>query len=170
MSDGSAPTSVTAHDAETVFRPLMLATAGAGVMVLGLLQFGADMFGQLGPDGRTYMVLGIRSAFFTFIGTSAALLAAYLSRAFRAPRLSTLFNTYGAVTFLAGAFLAGGQVGVVLGQMSGPLPQVPLASGLFFLFTMTGAGLLCAAALGHALLRRWRRRSGLAATVESGVA
>jgi len=166
MSSAPAPQ----HDPETAFRPLMLATAGAGVMVLGLLQFGADMFGQLEPDGRTYVVLGIRSAFFTFIGTSAALLAAYLCRAFRAPRLSTWFNAYGAITFLAGAFLAGGQIGVVLTQMSGQITQVPLPVGLFFLFTMTGAALLFVAALGHALLRGWRGRSIRAETPEGGAA
>ena len=151
------PTPDATVDAEDVLRPLLLATIGSGVMTLGLLQFGADLFGELGVADRASLVHGIRSSFFAFLGSSAALLTAYLLRAYRSARLSAWFNVYGAACFLGAVVVAGGHIGATLGRLAGSPAGMPVTVGRFFLFSMGGLTLLIAAALFFALKRRARR-------------
>jgi hypothetical protein len=145
------------HDPETTLRPLLLATVGSGVMTLGLLQFGADLFGQVSVADRASLVHGIRSSFFAFLGSSAALLTAYLFRAYRSERLSAWFNAYGAACFLGAVIVAGGHIGNTLGRLAGSPATQAVTVGRFFLFSMAGLGALLAAALVSAFKRRVRR-------------
>ena len=153
----SHPASDTPVDAENALRPLLLATIGSGVMTLGLLQFGGDLLDQLTGSDRVHLLHGIRSAFFAFLGTSAALLTAYLCQAFVSPRLSALFNIYGAACFLGAVIVAGGHIGATLGRLAGSPDAESVIVGRFFLFSMAGLGALFAASLFLALKRRVRR-------------
>jgi hypothetical protein len=153
----SSAASETDIDAEDALRPLLLATVGAGVMTLGLLQFWGDLLDQLDIADRTRLLHGIRSAFFAFLGTSAALLTAYLCRAYQSVRLSALFNVYGAACFLGAVIVAGGHIGATLGRLAGLPEGQGVTVGGFFLFSMAGLGALFAAALFSALQRRVRR-------------
>ena len=146
-----------APDPEATLRPLLLATVGAGVMTLGLLQFWGDLLDQLEIADRTRLLHGIRSSFFDFLGTSAALLTAYLCRAYDSARLSALFNVYGAACFLGAVIVAGGHIGATLGRLAGSPAAQPVTVGRFFLFSMAGFGALLAAALVSAFKRRVRR-------------
>ena len=143
-------------DPESTLRPLLLATVGSGVMVLGLLQFSADLFDQLGVPDRAGLVHGIRSSFFAFLGSSAALLTAYLFRAYRSERLSGWFNAYGAACFLGAVIVAGGHIGATLNRLAGST-GMPVTVGRFFLFSMAGLAALLAAALFATFKRRVRR-------------
>jgi hypothetical protein len=147
----------TGVDAEDALRPLLLATVGAGVMTLGLLQFWGDLLEQLEIADRTRLLHGIRSSFFAFLGTSAALLAAYLFRAYDSARLSALFNVYGAACFLGAVIVAGGHIGATLGRLAGLPEGQGVTVGGFFLFSMVGLAALFAASLLSALKRRVRR-------------
>jgi hypothetical protein len=144
-----------AAGAEIVLRPLLLATIGSGVMTLGLLQFCTDLLDHAGPGDRAHVVHGIRSSFFAFLGTSAALLTAYLSGTYRSPRLSAVFNCYGAACFLAAVVVAGGHIGTALSSLAGS-PGQGVTVGNFFLFSMIGLVLLVAGALMSALKHRVR--------------
>jgi hypothetical protein len=160
------------HAIEAVLRPLMLATVGAGVMVLGLMQFGADLFAQVDGGGRTLVVRGIRTAFFAFLGTSTALLAAYLCRADRSSRLSALFNAYGVLVFLGGAWLAGGNVGGALSRVPGVVVMMSSPVAIFFLVSIGGACLLAFAAAVRAVQAAVHNRRSLPilASPQAGVA
>jgi hypothetical protein len=144
-------------DPEVTLRPLLLATVGAGVMTLGLLQIGADLFGQVGVADRASVVHGIRSSFFAFLGASTALLFAYLFRAYRSERLSAWFNAYGAACFIGAVIVAGGHIGATLGRLAGSPATQAVTVGNFFLFSMTGLAALVAATLFSAFKRRVRR-------------
>jgi hypothetical protein len=144
-------------DPEVTLRPLLLATVGAGVMTLGLLQIGADLFGQVGVADRASVVHGIRSSFFAFLGASAALLTAYLFRAYRSERLSAWFNAYGAACFIGAVIVAGGHIGATLGRLAGSPAEQAVTVGNFFLFSMAGLAILVAATLFFAFKRRVRR-------------
>ena len=155
MSSSAAPDSPI--DAEDALRPLLLATVGAGVMTLGLLQFWGDLLDQLEIADRTRLLHGIRSSFFAFLGTSAALLTAYLCRAYDSARLSALFNVYGAACFLGAVIVAGGHIGATLGRLAGLPEGKGVTVGGFFLFSMAGLAVLVAASLLSAFKRRVRR-------------
>ena len=143
---------------EVVLRPLMLATVGTGVMVLGLMQFGADLMAQVDDSGRTLMVRGIRTAFFAFLGTSSALLAAYLCKVDRSRRLTALFNVYGMLIFVGGVWLSGGTVGGALSRVPGVVVAMPSAVAIFFLVSVGGAAALAVSALARIAIGAARRR------------
>ena len=137
-----------------------MATVGTGVMVLGLLQFSAEMFGQVAVVERASLVYAIRAAFFAFLGTSTALLLAYLCRVDGAPRLAGLFNLYGVLLFFVAGLLAGSHVGGVLTILSGPHWRLPQGVETFFLAGAAALLLLLASGLFNAV--RTLRRPGLA--------
>ena len=141
----------------------MLAAVGSGVLALSLLQFSVDAFPQLEEGGGTLVARAIRTAFFAFIGTAAALLVAYLSGVWRSARLALAFNIYGAIAFVAAAFLAGGFVGGALRMLAGERGGLPPSVALFFLFNIAAVVTLAVAALVSAAARlkgqvRVRRR------------
>lgn len=145
---------------ETILRPLLLAAVGSGVLALSLLQFSADAVPLLAADGKVHVARAVRTAFFAFLGGSGALLVAYLTGVWRSARLALAFNIYGAIAFMAGALLAGGQVGTALREFTQESGPMPLAVGLFFLFNMLAVGALAAIAIAAALRsRRSRRRA-----------
>lgn len=156
-----------------MLRPLLLATAGSGVMVLGLLQFSADMFAQVEAAGRPILVHAVRTAFFAFLSTSAALLGAYLFRVYRSPRMALIFNSFGAVVFLVAVLFGGGQIGGALIHVPGVEPRMPVMLSLFFVVSIGGAILLLLAALAaflRALVRSARATSTGPSDLDEGAA
>ena len=132
---------------ETALRPLLLATVGAGVLSLGLLQFLSDVLPLLDGEGRLLVARGIRTAFFAFIGSSAALLVAYLTGVWHSSRLALAFNLYGAMAFVFGAIIAGGMIGGALKMLANEGPAMPAPVAMFFLFNFVAVVLLAAAAV-----------------------
>lgn len=154
---------------ETILRPLLLAAVGSGVLALSLLQFSVDAVAMLDGEGKMHVARSVRTAFFAFMGGSGALLVAYLTGVWRSERLALAFNIYGAVAFMAGALLAGGQIGSALRQLTQESGPMPLAVGLFFLFNMLAVGTLAAIALAAAIRsRRSRRRAARTQTEFQG--
>ena len=146
---------------ETVLRPLMLAAVGSGVLALSLLQFSTDAIPLLDADGKMHVARSVRTAFFAFLGGSGALLVAYLTGVWRSERLALAFNIYGAIAFMAGSLLAGGQIGTALRQFAQESGPMPIVVALFFLFNMAAVGALAAVALAAAVRSRSaKRRAG----------
>lgn len=148
-----APAPAAAQGPEAVFRPLLLASAGLGVMVLGLLQFAAEALPALPEQGRALVARGIRTAFFGFLGTAAALLIAYLTRAWRSERLVLAFNLHGVVAFVAGSVVVGGQIGAALTLLAPEDGSVPATVAFFFLFNSVAVAALALAAVARPILR-----------------
>ena len=144
---------------ETVLRPLMLAAVGSGVLALSLLQFSTDALPMLDADGKMHVARSVRTAFFAFLGGSGALLVAYLTGVWRSPRLALAFNIYGAVAFMVGATLAGGQIGTALRQLARESGDLPIAVALFFLFNMVVVGALATIAIAAAIRSRRLKRA-----------
>jgi hypothetical protein len=136
---------------DTILRPLLLAAVGSGVLALSLLQFSVDALPLLDAEGKLLIARSIRTAFFGFLGGSAALLVAYLTATWKSERLSFAFNLYGAIAFVGGATLAGGQVGGALRIMTGENGSPPLSVALFLLFNVAAVVLLGMAALVSAV-------------------
>ena len=153
MSEAARP------DPETILRPLLLAAVGSGVLALSLLQFSVDALPMLEREGKLLVARSIRTAFLAFLGGSAALLVAYLTGVWKSDRLALAFNLYGAIAFIVGATLAGGQVGgalfMIAEERGAPLPN---SVGLFFLFNVAAVALLALAAIGG-VMRRYSARS-----------
>ena len=145
---------------ETVLRPLLLAAVGSGVLALSLLQFSVDALPLLDAEGKMHVARSIRTAFFAFLGGSGALLVAYLTGVWRSVRLALAFNIYGAIAFMVGALIAGGQIGTALRQLAQESGPMPMAVGMFFLFNMLTVAVLAAAAVGAATRTRIARRRG----------
>jgi hypothetical protein len=144
---------------EAILRPLMLAAVGSGVLALSLLQFSVDALPLLGADGKLLVARSIRTAFFAFLGGSAALLVAYLTASWKSERLSLAFNLYGAIAFVGGATLAGGQVGGALKILAGEQGGLPPPVALFFLFNMVAVVVLGVVAVVSAVSTRRARRA-----------
>ena len=156
----SAAALVAESGPETVLRPLLLAAVGSGVLALSLLQFSVDALPLLDAEGKMHVARGIRTAFFAFLGGSGALLVAYLTGVWRSVRLALAFNIYGAIAFMVGSLLAGGQIGTALRQLAQESGPMPAPVGLFFLFNMLAVGVLATAALYAAARARNARRRG----------
>lgn len=125
---------------DSLFRPLLTATVGAGAVALGILDFAASDWDGFGTEGRALIAVAARTAFLAFVVNAVLLVLAYLLERVIGPVASFFINLYGVGVFLAGTFLTGGLLSEAL-DLASPEAAAPPESVQVFL-GVAGLGLM----------------------------
>ena len=150
---------------DTRFRPLVAATAGAGLVALAVFDFAANAWDAVSlAESRTLIAAAARTAFLSFLLTAAATLYAFLLRSRIGARMALMVNLFGAGLFLGGTFLSGRLLSEMFTLQAPAASEPPAAVGVFFgvavlaLLALIGAALWPPLAAFVSAARTWLAR------------
>jgi hypothetical protein len=92
---------------EDSFRPLTTAAVGSGALVLGVLGFVGEAWGDVPPDARELLAAAARASFLTFTMIATLGAVSFLLRRQLGGLMVSLVNLFSAGLFVGGAFVCG---------------------------------------------------------------